>query len=202
MGSNMAQDSKVATELRKKANNADGIADSYEGQRQEKWFRGFAEVMRTGAREIELLELEKELLKKALADAVAARRCDKGVISWHSSGPRRRAQSSARARRRDGRNGNGCSGGNALNVPLDSLLASVKLALAVAPMAVGALGLRQPSLSCLRSWAEPVVAAGLRAGLPELHLARLSLYWRLGNCPPIAARPAPCRIGKPALRGL
>ena len=73
MGSNMAQDSKVATELRKKANNADGIADSYEGQRQEKWFRGFAEVMRTGAREIELLELEKELLKKALADAVAAR---------------------------------------------------------------------------------------------------------------------------------
>jgi hypothetical protein len=29
--------------------------------------------MRTGAREIELLELEKELLKKALADAVAAR---------------------------------------------------------------------------------------------------------------------------------
>jgi transposase-like protein len=73
MGSNMAQDSKVATELRKKANKADGIADSYEGQRQEKWFRGFAEVMRTGAREIELLELEKELLKKALADAVAAR---------------------------------------------------------------------------------------------------------------------------------
>ena len=73
MGSNMAQDSKVAIELRKKANNADGIADSYEGQRQEKWFRGFAEVMRTGAREIELLELEKELLKKALADAVAAR---------------------------------------------------------------------------------------------------------------------------------
>ena len=71
MGSNMAQDSKVAIELRKKANNADGIADSYEGQRQEKWFRGFAEVMRTGAREIELLELEKELLKKALADAVA-----------------------------------------------------------------------------------------------------------------------------------
>jgi hypothetical protein len=121
---------------------------------------------------------------------------------WHSSGPRRRAQSSARARRRDGRNGNGCSGGNALNVPLDSLLASVKLALAVAPMGVGALGLRQPSLSCLRSWAEPVVAAGLRAGLPELHLARLSLYWRLGNCPPTAARPAPCRIGKPALRGL
>ena len=70
----MAQDSKVATELRKKANNADGIAASCEGQRQEKWFRSFAEVMRTGAREIELLELEKELLKKALADAVAARR--------------------------------------------------------------------------------------------------------------------------------
>jgi hypothetical protein len=81
MGSNMAQDSKVATELRKKANNVDGIADSYQGLRQEKWFRDFAEVMRTGAREIELLELEKELLKKALADAVAARRCDKGVIS-------------------------------------------------------------------------------------------------------------------------
>jgi hypothetical protein len=80
-GFEYGQDSKVAIELRKKANNADGIADSYEGQRQEKWFRGFAEVMRTGAREIELLELEKELLKKALADAVAARRCDKGVIS-------------------------------------------------------------------------------------------------------------------------
>jgi hypothetical protein len=48
--------------------------------------------------------------------APAGRGDRRGVIQWQISGPRRRAKSSAGARRRDGRNGSGSSGGSALSV--------------------------------------------------------------------------------------
>jgi len=48
------------------------------------------------------------------------------------------------------------------------------------------------SPGCRRLWAESAVAARLPAGLP----------WRLGYYLPAAARPPPCGIGRPALRGL
>jgi hypothetical protein len=50
--------------------------------------------------------------------AAGRRRSTEDGNTWQISGPRRRAQSSAGARRRDGRNENGSSGGSAVSVSI------------------------------------------------------------------------------------
>jgi hypothetical protein len=71
--------------------------------------------------------------KSRLVDSTAAGRGahfqQQESVQWQTSGPRRRAQSLAGARRRDGRNENGSSVGSAQNVPPDSVIGVVKMAL-------------------------------------------------------------------------
>jgi hypothetical protein len=90
----------------------------------------------------------------------------KWVYKWQGSGPKRRVQSSAGARRRDGGNGNGSNGGSALSV---EGISKVIFSLTIRPfpkwgwvLASGVVGI----LVALYLWASLPVTAIWLLGVP------------------------------------